>query len=202
MSRTLFSSVVLVLPTVVCAEWLADPQTGCSFDFQYPVQGERAAWNGPCLDGKAQGIGILVGSGGTRIEGEFRQGKPYEAKGREALLLNNGMRMLVDVTYRAGTSWSRPLTKTAEERAAYAKVLADAVRKNVVLPENIEGNPTAVVSVQVSRAGEIVSYQLSQPSDSSMWDQAVLRALERTGTLPLDFDRTIPSRIEMAFRPR
>jgi colicin import membrane protein len=34
------------------------------------------------------------------------------------------------------------------------------------------------------------------------WDEAVLRAIDRTGTLPRDADGRVPPVIEITFRPR
>ena len=99
-------------------------------------------------------------------------------------------------------SGRRPLPKTSEQQAEYAKKVAEVVRSNLVLLDSVAENSTAVVDIHVSRFGDVISYDLTQRSGSAIWDQAVLRALEKTERLPLDFNQTIPSRIEMAFRPK
>jgi len=137
-----------------------------------------------------------------RLEGEFRRGRPFNVRGREALLLNNGYRTLVEVTYRDGVSASRPIQKTPAEKAAYGVKLAAAIRRNLIHAGPMEGNPSAVVDVRVAFSGLILRYELVKSSGFATWDQAVLRAIEKTGTLPLDFDGSVPSRLELEFRPK
>ncbi|RYF15210.1 MAG: TonB family protein, partial [Comamonadaceae bacterium] len=81
-----------------------------------------------------------------------------------------------------------------------AKVQAK-VRPNIVFTDTVSGNPRAVVEVRTSPDGTIVGKRLVRSSGSAAWDEAVLRALERTGSLPRDVDGRVPSPVEIGFRP-
>ena len=50
--------------------------------------------------------------------------------------------------------------------------------------------------------GTILGTRLVKPSGNAEWDQAVLRALDKTQTLPRDDNGRIPSSFVITFRPR
>lgn len=85
---------------------------------------------------------------------------------------------------------------------SYGAKVAAAIKRNLIFPDALSGNPEAVVSVRCSPTGRILSRRMVQPSGAPAWDDAVLRAIDRTETLPLNDDGTVPSSIEIAFRPR
>jgi colicin import membrane protein len=85
--------------------------------------------------------------------------------------------------------------------ASYAGRLIAAIKPNVVFTETISGNPAAEVEVRAGPSGSILSRRLVRSSGNKDWDEAVLRAIDRTGTLPRDVDGRVPAVILMAFRP-
>ena len=60
----------------------------------------------------------------------------------------------------------------------------------------------AVVQVRAAPDGTIVGKKLIQSSGNKAWDEAVLRALQRTETLPRDIDGRVPSSLVISFRPK
>jgi colicin import membrane protein len=56
--------------------------------------------------------------------------------------------------------------------------------------------------VRCAPDGTIVGIRLVKSSGNKEWDQAVLRALERTGELPRDDNGRVPSSMVIGFRPR
>ena len=82
-----------------------------------------------------------------------------------------------------------------------AKVQA-RVRPNIVFTDDNGGNPEAVVDVRLAPDGTIVSKRLTKSSGHRGWDEAVLRALERTEVLPRDTDGRVPPGGDLVFRPR
>ena len=62
------------------------------------------------------------------------------------------------------------------------------VKPNIVYPDAISGNPRAVVEVRAAPDGNHRRQKLIQSSGNKAWDDAVLRALEKTETLPRDVD--------------
>lgn len=81
-----------------------------------------------------------------------------------------------------------------------AKVQA-RVRPNIVFTDTVTGNPKAEVEVRTSPDGTIVGKRLVRSSGSKAWDDAVLRALDRTESLPRDVDGRVPSPVIIDFRP-
>lgn len=81
-----------------------------------------------------------------------------------------------------------------------AKVQA-RVRPNIVFTEHVDGNPKAEVEVRTSPDGTIVGKRLVRSSGVKAWDDAVLRALDKTESLPRDTDGRVPSPVIIAFRP-
>ena len=67
---------------------------------------------------------------------------------------------------------------------------------------DIAGNPAAEVEVRTSPDGTIVGQRLIKSSGNKAWDSAVLRAIEKTETLPRDVDGRVPSQIVISFRPK
>ena len=92
--------------------------------------------------------------------------------------------------------------RTAGPSAGYAGRIIARIKPNIVFPDTINGNPAAVVDVRLGPDGTIVSRKIKQSSGVKEWDDAVLRALDKTEILPRDTDGTVPSQIDMTFRPR
>src|SRR3954470_24369902 len=87
--------------------------------------------------------------------------------------------------------------------ASWAGRVQARVRPNIVFPDNIGGNPQAIVEVRLGPGGMILGKpRLVKPSGVPTWDEAVIRALEKTETLPPDTDGRYPSPVEISFKPK
>jgi len=58
------------------------------------------------------------------------------------------------------------------------------------------------VEVRLAPDGTIVGKRLVKSSGVKSWDEAVLRALDKTEVLPRDVDGRVPSPVTIEFRPR
>ena len=76
------------------------------------------------------------------------------------------------------------------------------VKPNIVFSDDAPGNPEAVVEVRLAPDGTIVSRRIKKGSGNRAWDEAVLRALDRTEVLPRDTDGRVPPGGDLVFRPR
>jgi colicin import membrane protein len=85
--------------------------------------------------------------------------------------------------------------------AGYGDRIRSRVKPNIVMAEAVEGSPRALVEVRAAPDGTILSRRLVKSSGDKNWDEAVLRAIDRTGVLPRDADGTVPSPIEIGFTP-
>ena len=92
--------------------------------------------------------------------------------------------------------------KSSGSSASYGGKIQAAVRPNVVFTDEIIGNPVATVEVRTTLDGTIVSQRLIKSSGNKAWDEAVIKAVIRTGTLPPDVDGHVPTPMILEMRPR
>ncbi|MBA3773884.1 MAG: cell envelope integrity protein TolA [Ramlibacter sp.] len=85
--------------------------------------------------------------------------------------------------------------------ASYAGRIAARIKPNIVFSDIVSGNPAAVVQIRVAPDGTIVGRKLQEPSGVKSWDDAVLRAIDRTETLPRDTDGRVVPEFLIRFRP-
>ena len=96
--------------------------------------------------------------------------------------------------------------QAAGPSTSYAGRVRAKVRPNITLLEEtraqISGNPEAEVEVKASADGSITDRKLIKSSGVKAWDDAVLRAIDKTETLPRDVDGRVPSPLVFSFRPK
>jgi len=96
-------------------------------------------------------------------------------------------------------------TRSAGPSASYAGRLAALFQRNVVFPggvESINGNPVAIVQVRVSPTGSILSARLARSSGNAAWDEAAVRAIERTERIPADENGSYVTDFQVDMRPK
>ncbi len=99
-----------------------------------------------------------------------------------------------------GPQSSGSAAKSAGPSPSYAGRIAARIKPNITYLGS--GNPRAEVEIRVSPDGTIQSAKLLKKSGQADWDEAVLKAIEKTEKLPLDTDGRIPPVIIMDLRPR
>lgn len=92
--------------------------------------------------------------------------------------------------------------KASGPSASYGGKVRAKVKPNIVFTEDITGNPVAEVEVRTTPGGSITSQRLVKSSGNKAWDEAVLKAIIRTETLPLDTDGRVPTPLIIEFRPK
>ncbi|WP_119966679.1 cell envelope integrity protein TolA [Simplicispira lacusdiani] len=106
----------------------------------------------------------------------------------------------------AGATGGENATGTAQRDAgpsgSYGGRVAAKVKPHIVYPDAVSGNPRAEVEVRAAPDGTITGFKLTQSSGNKAWDDAVLRALQKTETLPRDVDGRVPSSLVIGFRPK
>jgi colicin import membrane protein len=106
----------------------------------------------------------------------------------------------------AGASGGETATGTAKQSsgpsAGYAGRVVARIKPNIVFTEDISTNPTAVIEVRCAPDGRIIGKKLIKSSGIKAWDEAVMRAIDKTEILPKDIDGTVPSSFEISFRPK
>ena len=86
--------------------------------------------------------------------------------------------------------------------ASYAGRIMARIKPNIVFGDTPDGNPMATVEVKLAPDGTIVAKRLVKSSGVKSWDEAVLRAIERTEILPRDIDGRVPPPFQIDFRLR
>lgn len=92
--------------------------------------------------------------------------------------------------------------KSAGPSASYAGRIKARILPNIVFPDSVSGNPQATVEVKAGPDGTIIGRRLLKSSGVPAWDEAVLRAIDKTEVLPRDTDGRVPPSFEISFRPR
>jgi len=110
------------------------------------------------------------------------------------------------ITGLAGATGAPTSTGTAlhasGQSAGYAGRIRARIKPNIVFTDAITGNPVADVEVRTSPDGTIVGRKLTQASGVKSWDDAVLKAIDKTEVLPRDLDGRVPPVLTISFRPK
>ena len=109
----------------------------------------------------------------------------------------------------AGASGGKGTTgsgKDAKSRggpsSGYAAKVRAKVRPNITYNDDEGDSPRTDVEVRAAPDGTITARRIIRSSGNRSWDQAVLRAIDKTDTLPKDIDGSVPSPIVIEFRLR
>jgi colicin import membrane protein len=92
--------------------------------------------------------------------------------------------------------------RTSGPSANYAGRIKARIKPNIVFTDAVSGNPLATVEVRCAADGTITSRKLVRSSGNDAWDDAVLRAIDKTETLPRDTDGRVPPVMQIEFKPR
>ena len=92
--------------------------------------------------------------------------------------------------------------QTSGPSANYAGKVRGAILPNITFIEQVSGNPQAEVEVQCAPEGTVVGVKLVKSSGLASWDDAVQKAILKTGKLPRDTDGRIPCPMVITFRPQ
>ncbi len=88
--------------------------------------------------------------------------------------------------------------------AGYGAKIRALLRPKIVFPDNLAGNPAAEVEVRTSPDGSVASRRLIRSSGVPSWDDAVLKAIDKTDRFPpdTDGDGKVPPVLQLTFRPK
>ncbi len=131
---------------------------------------------------------------------DARQKQAEAALARQRQEALNRMMGLAGATGEAEAKGSAQ--KSSGPSASYGGKVRAKVKPNVVFTDDVTGNPTAEVEVRTTLDGTIVSQRLVKSSGNKAWDEAVIKAIIRTGTMPRDVDGRVPTPMILEFRLR
>jgi colicin import membrane protein len=119
----------------------------------------------------------------------------------EKLRQDNLQRIAGQAGATGGPTSTGTAARDAGPSASYAGRIVARVKPNIVMTETVTGSPRAEVEVRAAPDGTIIGRRLVKSSGNKDWDEAVLRALDRTEILPRDTDGRVPSPITIGFTP-
>ena len=125
-----------------------------------------------------------------------------DAARAEAMRSENLKRMQGMAGASGGENATGTALKSSGPSASYAGRLVGRIKPNITYPGDVVGNPRAEVEVKVGMDGVIQSRRIVQSSGNKAWDDAVLRAIDKTEVFPKDTDGRIPPVIVLGFRPQ
>jgi len=138
-----------------------------------------------------------------RLEGEkLRKAEAERLARTEALRAETLKRITGQAGATGAPSSTGSATQSAGPSASYAGRIKARIKPNITFTDEVGGNPVATVEVKVAPDGTIVGRRLTQSSGVKAWDEAVLRAIDKTEVLPRDVDGRVPPSMLIDFRPR
>jgi len=90
---------------------------------------------------------------------------------------------------QAQTAANKRQAEVASVVGQYRDQISAKVRGNTRLPDNLKGNPEVRCLVKLLPTGEVVSVRVTKSSGNPAYDDAVVRAIEKSSPLPLPTDR-------------
>lgn len=141
-------------------------------------------------------------------ERKLAEQQQREAKAEDARLARqraDNLRRMMGQAGSAGPTGTAPggtgtAVHSAGPSAAYAGKVIAKVRPNIVFTGTVPGNPATEIEVRSAPGGTILSSRIVKTSGHADWDEAVLRAVEKTPALPADTDGRVPPTLIIAFR--
>jgi len=114
---------------------------------------------------------------------------------------------------RAAQEQADALKKLAQQQAAaqasevdkYKQLIADRIRRFIIEPPGLQGNPQVELDVTVLPGGQLLDVKTRKGSGQPAWDAAVERAVRKAEPLPLPLDATLHNRfreLNLRFRPK
>jgi colicin import membrane protein len=135
-------------------------------------------------------------------QAEDRKLTEQQAKQLEAQRQKNLQRMAGLAGASGDTSAKGTAQTAAGPTAGYAGRIRARIKPNIVFTEDLAGNPSAEVEVRTSADGTIIARKLIKSSGDKAWDEAVLKAIDKTEMLPRDTDGRVPAELVISFRPK
>jgi colicin import membrane protein len=130
-----------------------------------------------------------------------KQKKELDAKKLEQQRKETLARLMAEAGTGAPTSRGTA-AKASGPSDSYAGRIRARVKPNIVFSDDVPGNPSADVEVNMAPDGTIVSRKVTKSSGVKSWDEAVLRALDKTEVLPRDIDGRVHTPLIIEFKLR
>jgi colicin import membrane protein len=125
-----------------------------------------------------------------------------DAKKLEAIRNENMKRIAGLAGATGGDNATGSALRSAGPSDSYGGRIRARIKPNIVFTEEVVGNTPAEVEVRCAPDGTIVGKKLVKSSGNLAWDNAVLKAIDKTEVLPRDVDGRVHSPLLISFRPK
>ncbi len=125
-----------------------------------------------------------------------------QAQEAEVQRKRNIERMLGQAGASGGPQATGSAPQSSGPSAGYGARVIARIKPNVVFTETVSGNPRTEVEVRTLPDGTIVGRRIVKSSGNPDWDEAALKAIDRTATLPRDTDGRVPPSLIIGLRPQ
>jgi colicin import membrane protein len=136
-------------------------------------------------------------------EDKAKKDKLEEERKRTELASKLREQQLARMRELAGATGGPTATGTAQRDAApsagYAGRIRARIKPNLVLVGEVSGNPKVEVEVRCAPDGRIIGRRVVKSSGNPVWDETVLRAIDKTEILPRDTDGRVPAAIVIEY---
>jgi colicin import membrane protein len=126
-----------------------------------------------------------------------KKDKLEEERKRTELAAKLREQQLARMRELAGATGAPTATGNAQRDAApsagYAGRIRARIKPNLVLVGEVSGNPKVEVEVRCAPDGRIIGRRVVKSSGNPVWDETVLRAIDKTEILPRDTDGRVPA---------
>jgi colicin import membrane protein len=137
-----------------------------------------------------------------RKEDDKRKRQAEQDAKKLAQLREENLRRIQGMAGTGAPSSTGTAARSSGPSDSWAGRIRARVKPNIVFSDEVPGNPTAEVEVRMAPDGTITSKRLVKSSGVRAWDDAVLRALDKTEVLPRDVDGRVHSPVVIEFRPK
>ncbi|MCL1887067.1 MAG: TonB C-terminal domain-containing protein [Betaproteobacteria bacterium] len=136
-------------------------------------------------------------------EEKKKQLKLADQKKADAIMAEEAKRLAAKSG--SGSSGTSPYsTGNTRADAGYSQKVGAKIKSNTVfnVPEGLVGNPPVEYDVELLPDGSIKGIKKRKSSDVPGFDEAVLRAIEKSAPYPQDKSGTVPSRFNISHKPK
>jgi colicin import membrane protein len=145
-------------------------------------------------------------------EQELAEKKKKEEQQRQELLKQQQAKEAAEAK-RLAQEQAEAQRKLAQQAAAaqareidkYKQAIAARIKRFIVEPPNLQGNPEVELDIIVLPGGEVLDVRTKRASGQTPWDNAVERAIRRAQPLPLPSDPALMKEfreLNLKFRPK
>lgn len=125
-----------------------------------------------------------------------------DAKKLEAIRRDNMKRIAGLAGATGGENATGTALRASGPSDSYGGRIRARIKPNIVFTEEVANNNPAEVEVKCAPDGTIVSRKLVKSSGNKAWDEAVLKAIDKTEVLPRDTDGRVHSPLLISFKPK